>query len=414
MPTFTHGSLPDRSPSLTSSSSISSRSTSPGPFTPALGGYTSDSENHLKGGNAVLARQQALLERSASSTSLGLTRKSSVQSIKASFGDRFDTPNASSETSPLKSWSRGHTPSRSSGSVPRTGTVADRYRPQTPESAASTPRQSRVPLSVMSNSGTARAATPGTNSAPPTPSQRVSRLNSLTSASKPSSSTLTSQNTSAPSSPTPTSRNGLQGSPMLRTQSADSPASRTRTNSNSSLNRTASVERAQSPSMSTPSTPTGYSSVLSAASRSTHRYTRSLESSPSLDTYSPAPSEMNGHYGGGHGRRGLDRLSEHWDQEGPLLDEDEIEPPLSPTPNRMRSPTFASPEIDKQKEMHMPGHIEMHRGRGATGRVVLARKPTVSAGGWVLPSNSAKAIDISRHHVVAYEYLSHVAEFVCF
>lgn len=62
----------------------------------------------------------------------------------------------------------------------------------------------------------------------------------------------------------------------------------------------------------------------------------------------------------------------------------------------------------------MPGYIDMHRGKGASGRVVLARKATVSAGGWVLPSNSVRAMDISRHHVVAYEYLSHVAEYAVF
>lgn len=58
------------------------------------------------------------------------------------------------------------------------------------------------------------------------------------------------------------------------------------------------------------------------------------------------------------------------------------------------------------------GRLEMHRGKGATNRVILARKPTMSAAGWVLPSNSVKAMDISRNHVVAYEYLSHVAECV--
>lgn len=441
MPLPAHSALPERSPSLTSSSSMSSRSTSPGPFTPALGGHSSDSENHhLKGGNAVLARQQALLERSASGHSLigngagggSLTRKGSVQSIKNSFSDRFDT------TPEKPQWSRGHASALSTGSAastsfPRTGSIADRYRPQSPESANSTPRQSRVPLSALPNSGSSRPGTPGSSSAPSTPSQRVSRLNSLTSASKPHSSTLFPRDQpSVPSSPTastttsaaPAPRDVLfgnsSGSPMTCTRSADSPAphspstSRVRTNSASSLYRAGSIERGASPSLSTPSTPTGYSSVISAAQRGTHRYTRSLDTSPSLDSYSPAPSEMNGHHGGGagHGRRGLDRLSEHWDQEGPLLDEDEIDPPFSPTPGRVMSPSFASPEIDRQKEMHMPGHIEMHRGRGATGRVVLARKATVSAGGWVLPSNSTKAIDISRHHVVAYEYLSHVAEYV--
>ena len=51
-------------------------------------------------------------------------------------------------------------------------------------------------------------------------------------------------------------------------------------------------------------------------------------------------------------------------------------------------------------------------GKGANGRVTLKRKATVSSYGMVLPSNSVRAMDISRQHVAAYEYLQHVAEYV--
>lgn len=411
------GSWSERSPSLTSS--LSSRSSSPsGPRTPAIGSTAMagqfDSENSRKGGNAVLARQQALLERTSSTN--GLSRRGSVQNMKTSFNDA----SANKNDRPFPgSFSRAHSPA--SHSVPRSAAISDRYRPQSPEtsSTTSTPRQSRVPLSTLPNSSAGPKMNYGssTSSAPSTPSHRVSRFNSTSQVSSPRANPPPTKDLDAPAS---------WSSPMARSRSADSapeatpPSIRTRTQSqsSSSLYRVPSLDRSHSPSLSNPSTPTGYSSVVSASQRSTHRYTRSLESSPSIDHGSPAPSEMNNHYhgGGGHSRRALDRLSEHWDQEGPLLDEQDMQPASpSPSSHRPLSPmTFGSPDIDRQKEIHMPGYIDMHRGKGASGRVVLARKATVSAGGWVLPSNSVRAMDISRHHVVAYEYLSHVAEYAVF
>lgn len=390
-------------PLLGRSSSVNSsdsRSSTPPPLTPNPNEYVShyttgtdgkssyDYGQRLGGGQSVLDRQAKMLERSSSVTSLA--RSNSVASIRDSFSSsNLNKDYTSHRTTP--SWSRGHkTASSASGNLfgdpkpPYSSSASTpSYRPTSASGyssssafrhdetdsrvsrASSFERNERAPLSSVSNSSNYTTA-----SAPSTPSHRESRFSKFSYASE--------EPTKSPPRPelkqsyTTPARSSVQSS--ISSAKYDFP-----TPTSSGLKRSDSFTN-------------NYSSVVSASNRS-HRHTRSV---PTLDlqrstttssTVLGLPLNLNGH----GTRHGLDRLSEHYDQEeeaySPAAPISAYSPaPYSPSASsspykspRLRSDLaamalslpesprafFHSPDLDAQREMHMPGsakgEVQTHR-----------------------------------------------------